>query len=89
VGVLRPVDLRPCSLTSVELVGLWPDLSTSISTGKEPGLVLGKRAERGRWPAWEGVTISRRPSFGVEQRVLPKSPLRSPCSIAANWPLDG
>jgi isoquinoline 1-oxidoreductase subunit beta len=37
----------------------------------------------------EGVTISRRPSFRVEQRVLPKSPLRSPCSIAAMWPLDG
>jgi hypothetical protein len=71
------------------LVGPRPDGSTPISTGKEPGLVLGKRAERGRWPAWEGVTISRRPSFGVEQRVLPKSPLQSPCSIAATWPLDG
>jgi hypothetical protein len=67
----------------------WPDLSTPISTGKERGSVLGKRAERGRWPLWESLTMSRRPSFRVEQRILAKSPLQPPCSIAATWPLDG
>jgi hypothetical protein len=54
-------------LISIGLVGAAARCRRPISTGKERGPVLGKRAERGLGLPGERLTISRRPSFRVEQ----------------------